>query len=204
MIKKCSIYRGGSLQAVALAALLHVGAMMLPGATQSARAETAAPSEYSIKAAFLYKFLFFLTWPEGVRADTDPVVLGIVGKDPFDDAFEGVENKPCGPGNRVLRIRRMGSYHASQGLADCHLLFICDSDKAAVPEILRRIAGRPVLSIAEHPGFLEAGGMVNLVIRDRKVRWEINQTAIQRAGLRAQAQLLRNAVRVFEPPGDER
>jgi hypothetical protein len=45
--------------------------------------------------------------------------------------------------------------------------------------------------------------MVNLVIRDRKVRWEINQTAIQRAGLRAQAQLLRNAVRVVEPRGDE-
>jgi hypothetical protein len=200
---KGSIYRGGSLQTVALAALLHVGVLLLPGATRSARAETAPPSEYSIKAAFLYKFLFFLTWPEGDRAETDPVVMGIVGKDPFGDAFEEVENKPCGPGNRVLRIRRVGSCHAAQGIEDCHLVFICDSEKADVPEILKRIAGRPVLSIAGHPGFLEAGGMVNLVIRDRKVRWEINQTAIQRAGLRAQAQLLRNAVRVVEPRGDE-
>jgi len=203
MNKTGGMRRRGGLPAALLAVVLSVVASLPPGASL-AHAESALPSEYAIKAAFLYKFLFFVTWPEGAFGNAEPVILGIVGRDPFGDAFDDIEDKPCGPGNRSLRIRRLASHRVSPGIEDCHLLFIGDSDKADVQEILKRLSGRPVLSIAEHPGFLEAGGMVNLVIRDRKVRWELNQAAIQRAGLRAQAQLLRNAVRVFDPRGEER
>ncbi len=164
----------------------------------------AQPAEYDIKAAFLYRFLFFINWPENPDAhdSSAPVIMGIVGRDPFDNAFAEIEGLPKGPGNRVVEIRRLGDYRPSLNLDGCDLLFVTRSARGDVPAILERLAGRPVLLVADHPGFIEANGMINLVVRDRHVRWEINRGAMSRAGLRPQAQLLRNAVRIVNKQGD--
>ena len=162
------------------------------------------PAEYAIKAAFLYRFLFFINWPENTVENDNgtPVVIGIVGRDPFDNAFAEIEDRPTGPENRVVRIRRLGAYQPSVSLEGFDLLFVSRSSRGDVPAILERLAGRPVLLVADHTGFIEAGGMINLVLQDRRVRWEINQVAMKRAGLRPQAQLLRNAVRIVDEQGD--
>ncbi len=162
------------------------------------------PAEYEIKAAFLYRFLFFIKWPGDTDGDDNsaPVVIGIVGRDPFDNAFAEIEDLPKGPANRVVEIRRLGPYQPTLDLEACDLLFVSRSARGDVPAIAKRLSGRPVLLVADHPGFIEAGGMINLVLQDRLVRWEINRTAITYAGLRPQAQLLRNAVRIVDKPGD--
>jgi len=205
MISADRVFRGSGRRAAVFACILCACAAVLPGGVTPACAGDAALSEYAIKAAFLYKFLFFVTWPDSELMETGkaPLVLGIVGKDPFGDAFAGIENKPCAPSNRVLNIRRFGDARALQNLEDCQLVFICTSDRTERQRRLAQLAGRPILTISEHSGFLEEGGMVNLVIQDRKVRWEINQMAIRKAGLRMQAQLLRNAVRVIDDSGEK-
>jgi len=163
------------------------------------------PAEYDIKAAFLYRFLFFINWPDNSdeHDSSKPVIMGIVGRDPFGNAFAEIEGLQKGPENRVLEIRRLGAYRPSLDLEVCDLLFVARSARGDVPAILERLAGRPVLLVADHPGFIEANGMINLVLQDRRVRWEINRGAMGRAGLRPQAQLLRNAVRIIDKQGDE-
>jgi hypothetical protein len=83
-------------------------------------------------------------------------------------------------------------------LKKCHLLFICPSEKKNTKEIIDLVQSNGVLTIADTQGFLEAGGIVNFVIEDNKVRFDINLTASEKAGLKIRSQLLRLAKKVLK------
>jgi hypothetical protein len=83
-------------------------------------------------------------------------------------------------------------------LKKCHLLFICPSEKKYTKEIFDLIKSNGVLTVADTQGFLEAGGVVNFVIEDNKVRFDINLTASEKAGLKIRSQLLRLAKKVIK------
>ncbi len=169
-------------------------------------------TEYEIKAVYLYNFLLFVEWPEpdddekedsGSTGNIDsdrPVIIGIVGKDPFGKSFREVEGKPAKAGKRRLEIKRFGRYRKNTDLSGCDLLFVCQSERKYFPEILRPLKGKPVLTVGDWGGFLEAGGMINLVKAKNRIRWEINRTPVKKTQLKMSAQLLRNATRVVEIP----
>jgi hypothetical protein len=167
-------------------------------------------SEYQIKAFYLYNFLLFTDWPEpnevkgaGQKSKLDTreeevITIGIVGKDPFGEHFIEVEGKIVkGKGKRLV-IKRFGSYQKGFELEKCDLLFLSRFQKQKIRDILWHVEGHAVLTVADTDGFLEMGGMVNLVSIKNKIRWEINITPVKQSGLRLSSQLLRNAVRVVE------
>lgn len=169
-------------------------------------------TEYEIKAVYLYNFLLFVEWPgpdddekedSGSTGNIDgdrPVIIGIVGKDPFGKSFREVEGKRVLAGKRRLEVKRFGRYKKNTDLSGCDLLFVCQSERKYFPEILRPLKGKPVLTVSEWSGFLEAGGMINLVKIKNKIRWEINRTPVKKALLKMSSQLLRNATQVVEIP----
>jgi hypothetical protein len=45
-------------------------------------------SEYEIKAAYLFNFAKFVEWPAGTfDSNTSPILIGILGEDPFGDSL---------------------------------------------------------------------------------------------------------------------
>ncbi len=169
-------------------------------------------TEYQIKAVYLYNFLLFVEWPKSGgdekkdsggagKIDGDrPIIIGIVGKDPFGESFREVEGKPVSAGKRRLEVKRFGRYRRNTDMRGCDLLFVCESEKKYFSEILRPLKRKPVLTVGEWSGFLKAGGMINLVKVKNRIRWEINRTPVKKAQLKISAQLLRNATRVVEIP----
>jgi hypothetical protein len=87
---------------------------------------------------------------------------------------------------RPLRVRVVAGVDP---LAGCHALFAGARSEAAAA-VLKAAAGRPVLTIGETDRFFEAGGIIVLKVVDRRVRFEVNTTNAQKAGLRISAQLL--------------
>ncbi|MGD0553320.1 MAG: YfiR family protein [Sedimentisphaerales bacterium] len=87
-------------------------------------------------------------------------------------------------------------------LKRCHLLFICPSEKKTVNEIIELVKNQGVLTVADTQEFLDAGGIVNFVIEDNKVRFDINLTASEKAGLKIRSQLLRLARKVVKDGAD--
>ncbi len=169
-------------------------------------------TEYEIKAVYLYNFLLFVEWPESDddekkdsggpgKIDGDrPIIIGIVGDDPFGESFREVEGKRVLSRKRRLVIKRFGRYRKKTDLSGCDLLFVCESEKKHFSEILRPLKEKPVLTVGERNGFLEAGGMINLVKVKNRIRWEINRTPVKKAQLKMSAQLLRCATLVVEIP----
>ena len=153
-------------------------------------AAAAPPSEYDVKAAFIYNFAKYVEWPAGTRHDkTRSFVVGVLGTDPFgrslDRALAGQKIE-----DRSVVVRR---FKRIEEVSDCQILFIATSERAKLPHILEHLGTRPVLTIGEYDGFAARGGMINLTTEQRRVRFTINVFATKRAGLKPAAQLLRLA-----------
>ena len=150
-------------------------------------------TEYDIKAVYLYNFLLFITWPP---SETEELVIGIVGDDPFGKAFREVEDTAVKGTAKKLLIKHFGRYRSQEALGGCDILFISESEKGDFEKITATVKNRPVLTVGDSPGFLARGGMINLVIINDTVRWEIHRTRIEAARLKLTSQLLQSAARV--------
>jgi hypothetical protein len=151
---------------------------------------TVNPSEYQVKAKFLYSFARFVKWPDDKFADKNtPITIAIVGNDPFGiDIDKTVEGKRIN--GRRIEIRHSQNVNIPEC---CHILFIGVDEEGEMAEILNRVKDKSVLTVGETEGFLQAGGILNFIIRDNKVHFNINPDAANRSGLWISAQLLKLA-----------
>lgn len=146
------------------------------------------PSEHQVKAAFLYNFANFVEWPVSALDDTSSIVIGILGEDPFGLAFAPFKDRTVkGHPLRIIRSKRL------QELPFCHILFISSSEEKNLPQIFHYLGDKSVLTVGESPGFAQRGGAVNFVMKNKKVRFEINQQRATTANLKISSKLLKLA-----------
>ena len=149
-----------------------------------------APVEYQVKAAFLLNFTKFVDWPPASFANQDsPITICILGKDPFGPVLDEIVQGETVNARKVA-VQRISQPPGTQqpGPQTCHVVFVSESDK----DISKTLSGlgRGVLTVGEGDRFLRDGGMVALVVDNRRVRFDINQTAATAAGLGLSARLL--------------
>ena len=169
---------------VAFALLLCGG----PGAT----AQTVTPKEYKVKAAFLYNFAQFVEWPPVAFGDAQsPLVIGIIGDDPFDGYLDELVRGEKVNG-RPLRVQRCHSVEEIK-TNTCHVLFISKSEMGQLDEILAGVKGRNILTVGEAEGFTTRGGMIRFATEQSKIRLRINVEAAKAVNLTISSKLLRLA-----------
>jgi len=168
--------------ALPLAVLLLAG----PGlAAQNARA-----SEYQLKAVFLFNFAQFVDWPADAFPDADtPVVIGILGDDPFEGLLDQTVRDERLRGH-PFQVRR---YQSVDEVKTCHILFIRRPDGARLEETLARLKDRPILTVSDVDGFAERGGMIRFVTDRNRIRLQINPESVEAAHLTISSKLLRVA-----------
>ena len=150
----------------------------------------AQPSEYQIKAAFLYNFVKFVDWPPTPLEQNGPLLLCVVGKDPFDGALDrATEGKNLN--GRQLAVRKLNDLAAARA---CHVLFVSQSESGRLPQLFKAIEAWSVLTVSETDRFCELGGMVNFFMEGRRVRFQINSAAAARSGLKISSRLLQLAI----------
>lgn len=159
---------------------------------RAAGAEPDSPTEYQVKAALLFNFGKFVDWPETAFAGPQaPFVIGVLGEDPFGPALEETLRDKTLNG-RAVRIERLG---AGQEFRGCHLLFICASERKRLAAIMGSVEKIPVLTVGDGvERFLAGGGMINLLQQNNKVRFEVSQGRVEKAGLKISSKLLRLAL----------
>jgi YfiR/HmsC-like len=141
--------------------------------------------EYQVKAAFLLNFTKFVEWPPAAFEATDsPIAICILGEDPFGAALDQMVAGEVVSG-RKLAVRRLKGAPAPKS---CQALFIGKADKEALKIPAGQGAG--VLTIGEGEAFVREGGMIAFVLDNRRVRFSINQSAAENAGLKLSSKLL--------------
>jgi YfiR/HmsC-like len=167
--------------ALFLAALLL--AAPLVGASVEAQSVT---DEAQVKAMFVYNFLKFVEWPGESRRASEPFVVLIVGEGSTADATARfLESKTIG--ERPVFVRRT---RWDQSLAGARAAFVIERDAKKLRRILAAAAAAGVLTIGEGESFTTSGGVIGLLVEDRKVRFDVDTSAAQVAGLRVSSKLL--------------
>jgi hypothetical protein len=146
--------------------------------------------EYQVKAAFIYNFIKFIDWQN--QKDFKDFNICILGEDPFGKAIDILEGKKV-RGWRI-KISRTNSVKATK---ECQVVFISSSERDSLKEVLSFFRGKPVLTISEVNGFIEQGGIINFIIVNDKIRFEINERVAKESGLKISSKLLRLARKVI-------
>jgi hypothetical protein len=148
--------------------------------------------EVAIRAAFVLNFARFTVWPtDAFIGDGAKLKLCVDKQAPGADRFSELEGKQAG--ERILTVQ----FHSrNTGMEGCHIIHVVDADRNSIQRTLAAVNGKPVLTIGETHGFVEMGGVINLVVMDGKLRFQIGREAAERVGLRLSSQLLKLAVSV--------
>jgi hypothetical protein len=160
-------------------------------------ADSSGPTEYEVKAAFLFNFAKFIEWPV-VKTGTpsSPFVLGIYGDDPFgEDMDRTVQGKTVN--GHPFTIKRVKPDRPPPD--NCHIVFVSGSERRRVEKLLEGLKGSATLTVSEIDQFCERGGMINFRMEANKVRFEINRRAAEADGLRLSSKLLSVALKVVGP-----
>jgi len=172
-----------------MALLRAITALLLVCAARL-EAQAAKASEAQVKAVFLFNFAQFVDWPpEAVPDSQAPLVIGILGDDPFGDLLDATvrgEHR----GARPFAVRR---FQRVEDITRCDILFIGRPEADRPEEILARLKNRPILTVSDADGFAERGGMIRLVTDRSRIRLQLNLTATEAAHLTISSKLLRVA-----------
>ena len=143
--------------------------------------------EYRVKAAFVCKFIGYVEWPAEAFARPDSaIVIGVIASDAVADELTRTA-AGLSAGDRPIVVRRLQRGESVEG---SHLVYIAGTHQDALAATLAATKGRPVLVVTESGQEAPPGSVINFVIVDGKVRFDVALQAAELRGLRVSARLL--------------
>jgi hypothetical protein len=164
-------------------------------------AQKLKPTENELKAVYLFNFARFTQWPSSTGNEKNgSFLICVLGQDPFGASLDAVVSGETIGGNPVVakRISR------SQDALSCQVLYISSSEEGQLKEVLNAVDKASVLTVSDIPQFSRRGGIVQFVMENNRVRFEVNLANATGARLNLSSELLKVAVKVLTspPPGD--
>jgi hypothetical protein len=182
--------RNSGIRSSLLCLLLLFGVWMTAGALSAAESDgrpNRTPSEYEVKAAYLYYFAKFVEWPEQFfPSDNSPIIIGIAGDDPFGSILEEtIRGKKVQ--NRSVVIRRL---QTSDDLSSCHILFFSSLESGRSGQVFKQLESSHVLTVCESQEKDRAKCMIHFLLDGGKVQFDVDVGKTLTAGLKISSKLM--------------
>ncbi len=149
--------------------------------------------EYKIKTAFTLNFLKFAEWPNSKKINEE-IILSVLGDGEINEALELIEGQIVN--EKKVSIRFIDSL---SDLKSSDALFINTSKSKRLETIIQKLKETSILTISDIEGFCEHGGMINIVIIDDSIDFEVNLEAAQQSNINLSYKLLKQAHKVYKP-----
>jgi hypothetical protein len=176
---------------IALAILL-VGIVTVVSTTLIHAQPASAPTEYQVKAAYLFNFGKFVTWPTEISSQWKSFQVCVLGPDPFGPALKETIQGETLDGKPAV-TKHISSADESSG---CAIVFVGTSEQRRLALLLPTFNKQHILTVSDIPHFVDRGGEIGFVAEGGHVRFEVNQSAAEAAGLNLSSELLKVAVAV--------
>ncbi|HWV14858.1 MAG TPA: YfiR family protein [Cellvibrio sp.] len=167
--------------------------LLIYGLALSAGAKEAGLSEKQIKAAYLYKFSSYIEWPQTAFPEQDtPMTIGVLGADDLADELSDFVSHQTING-RAINVKTL---KPGEVLAGLHILFVGQRQSEQLKTLLNSIQKQPILIVTESPAALDFGSVINFVLVDEHIRFEISLERADQNGLKISARLLSVAQKI--------
>lgn len=155
------------------------------------------PTQFEVEAAYLFDFGKFVSWP-AVEPANSPFLICILGQDPFGPVLDRtIAGETLG--RRPVQDKRIARLQDASG---CSILYISSSESPRLSKILPAVQEAPVLTVSDIPDFVQQGGMIQFVLHDGRVRFDVNLAPTQKNGLAMSSELLKVAAHVVRGGGN--
>ncbi len=155
----------------------------------------------NVKVAFLEKFTRFINWPNESNhsISSNYFIISVVGESPLNnEIYKFYKNRKIkGKDVKINFIKEISE------IDKCHLLFITNSEKERLGEIIKYTKDKPILTIGDSDGFAEQGVIINMHSKNNQLRFQINETALKFSGLYMNFKLL-SLAEIVNPVGERK
>jgi hypothetical protein len=118
----------------------------------------------------------------------------VSGKDPFGQTLDRAVNGQHFEGHSLV-VRRLPAVTAASG---CQIVYLGPSSDQTLAQSLEALRGQPILTVSDSssspPPNSEERGIINFLIEDNKVRFQIDEHAAAQNHLALSSKLLSLAV----------
>lgn len=161
-----------------LRSLLVFALPLLLGAAAPQQREGDKDTTAILQANYLYNIAKLVEWK-----DTDMrsgnFIIGVIGNtNLYQELIKQYSTRTIG--KQPIEVRKLPR---SAEVERCHILFVGRTDLALMPEIYKRMQGKPTMVVTEYSGALEDGAVVNFVKVDNLLKYELSLANSQRHGL---------------------
>lgn len=145
---------------------------------------------YQLHTVYMYSFIRYIQWPPNAIGES--FEIGVLGESPITDylnrlaATKKADNKPI----KVLQFDNLNEVGNPQ------ILFIPEASSLEIEDILTKVSGRNILLITEKEGLGLQGSNINFIVRDGKLYFELNRTAMEREELKVSSELSKLALEI--------
>jgi len=148
-----------------------------------------AVSEYELKAAYLYNFALFTTWPQEKMADGNPnMIFCVVAQDAQSASISNLQSKKIR--DRSILVRQISLPEEGRG---CHVLFFDANAMEAVPKLLEAVRDTGTLTVTDMPDMMRKDAVISMVIENGRLAFDVNLFNARRARLILSSKLLKLA-----------
>jgi hypothetical protein len=174
---------------------LLVALFLLGDPLAAVHAQGSAAAEYEVKAAFLFNIAKYVDWPAQAVPPGTPIVIGIVGDDPFGPEIDRlVEGRRVN--DRAIVVRR--AVRLTE-LKKAHIVFISGSERDRAPQICRVAESWNAITVGDTPQ-TEPFTAINFGVERGRIVFTANLDAARRGGARISSKLLHLAKSVKGGP----
>ena len=143
-------------------------------------------NEYQVKAMFIFNFTKYIEWPEEKSGDS--FIIGVVGESEIFEPLERIAHQKK-VGDKKIIVKMLSADDEDY----CDIVIVSKSKTNKLEQIEKKYAGKGVLIISDES---PRSAAINLVTRDNKIRFEINQSMAKSGGIKISSQLLSLAIEV--------
>lgn len=149
-----------------------------------------------VKAAYIYQFANFTTWPDKAtnkKKNKDELTVGVIGDPITLEAFKSIEGKQTANGRIKIKVI---SKH--EDIVDCcQIIFLADQDSRKMGLFLEKIKGEAVITILDKDCEIDSPVLIRFLQRGTRLRFFINSSEAKRSRLIFNSHMLRSAIDVF-------
>jgi hypothetical protein len=143
---------------------------------------------HEVYSMMVFNFIRYVQWPD--HAANGEFVIGVVGNnDVFNTLNTWYGGKPRGPKTLVVK-----KFNSASEVTDCHVVFIDKSKSSEFEEINNKSKGKGTLIITDRNGLGEKGSGINFKTVDNKLKFELNQKALEASNLKVSGALSSMAI----------
>ena len=149
-------------------------------------------TNFKFKSLYCWKFIKFIEWPSSYRQGS--FEIAVLGDSPIQKYFEEWQNgREVGSQKIVVK-----KYSNSGSIAQPHIIYIPRTKSKDIGSVLKKLSGKSSLIITEQDGMANQGSMINFVVINSRVRFEINKSNVEKYNLQVSSSLLELSTKVYD------